>query len=195
MTKKKFGIFVVCFLLTGCANTYFFEGRKFDSKESFQSAVASYNNEGLAPISPLPVPVTTRKLLFALPSEATFLEATLRHHATQFGGQPNSNQIELYQNLVKSNVTQAKALFDAIKKRNIYTSVQFVEMQSTNGEFAPSTDTDTLFYVEPTHGSGQYFYSSAKYGKQIFAFDRSAPGAAGKMKAFLDAVQIQAIRD
>lgn len=56
-------------------------------------------------------------------------------------------------------------------------------------------DTDVLYMNEPTQGSVQWYFVSDKQGKQIFSYDRGFPTPAGKLKAFVDAVQIQAIRE
>ena len=63
------------------------------------------------------------------------------------------------------------------------------------GSFEASADTDVLHYVEPVLGSRQWYYTSLKNGKQIFAYDQSSPTMPGKLLAFVDAVQAQAIRD
>lgn len=52
-----------------------------------------------------------------------------------------------------------------------------------------------LYYVEPVQGAGQWFYTTAKGGKQVFAFDLSPTSATGRVKNYLDAVQAQAVRE
>ena len=194
MIKRIFGL-VFLVVLNGCAVTYRFEGQKYDSKEKFQQAVDSSMSNALSTITPLPSVLTQRTLVFAIPSETSLFNETLRRHIALNGGQPNSQQTEVYVNLARSTHTAIKVFFDAVQKKNIYASTQFIDMQSITGAIAASPDKDTLYFVEPTQGSGQWFYDSQKHGKQIFAYDRSSPTPAGKLQAFVDAVQAQAIRD
>ena len=192
---KKFASLIAVVALVGCATTYTLDGQKYDSKEKFQQAVDSNISNTLSTIAPLPTPLTQRKLVFAIPSEVTIFNELVGRYAKTNGSPPNAQTNEMAENLSKANYKNMKVFFDAVQKKNIYASTQFIEMQSITGSFAASADTDTLYYVEPSQGSGQWFYTSFKHGKQIFAADRSSPTPAGKVHAFVDAVQAQAIRD
>lgn len=192
---KKFASLIVVVALSGCAATYTYDGQKYDSKEKFQRAVDSTVSGVLSTITPLPMPLTQRNLVFAIPSETTILNVSVGYHVKINGSPPNALQNEMIENLSKANYKNMKVFFDAVQKKNIYASTQLIEMQSGTGSFAASADTDTLYYVEPSQGSGQWYYNSLKNGKQIFAADRSSPTPAGKVQAFVDAVQAQAIRD
>lgn len=192
---KKFSILIASVILSGCAVTYTYDGEKYNSKEKFQQAIDSKVSDVLSTITPLPSPVTQSKLIFSIASEAVFLDESTKRFIKAQGTQPTGAAKEILENLSKSNYKNTKVFFDALKKKNIYTSVQFIEMQSMTGSFAASADTDTLYFVEPSQNSGQWFYTSLKHGKQIFAYDRSNPTPAGKVQAFIDAVQAQAIRE
>lgn len=192
---KKFAILIAAVALSGCAATYTYNGQKYDSKEKLQHAVDSTVSDMLSTIAPLPTPLTQRKLVFAIPSETAIFNETVSRHVKINGNQPNALQNEMYENVCKSNYKNIRVFFDAVQKKNIYASTQFIEMQSMTGSFAASSDTDTLYMVEPSQGSNQWYYTSFKHGKQIFSYDRSSPTPAGKVQAFVDAVQAQAIRD
>lgn len=192
---KKFACLIIIMALGGCATTYTYEGQKYDSKEKLQQAVDSKVSEVLSTITPLPTPLNQRKLTFAIPSETVLFNETVSRHVKLNGSPPNAQQNEMYENLCKSNYKNIKLFFDAVQKKNIYGSTQFIDMQSATGSFAASADTDVLYFIEPSQGSGQWYYTSLKHGKQIFAYDRSSPSPAGKVQAFVDAVQAQAIRD
>jgi hypothetical protein len=194
MIKKLVGL-IVLVAISGCAAVYTLEGQKYDSKEKFQRAVDSTNSVALSSIIPLPTPLTQKKLVFAMPSETVLYNENVRRFVTTNGRQPNTVQNEMAENLSKWAYKTVKVYFDAIQKRNIFASTQFIEMQSMTGSFAASADTDTLYFVEPSQGSGQWYYTSLKHGKQIFAYDRSSPTPAGKVQAFIEAAQAQAIRD
>lgn len=192
---KKFAMLVAVIALSGCGTTYTYNGQKYDSKEKFQQAVDSTVSDVLSTIAPLPTPLTQRKLIFAMPSEATLFNETVSRHVKQSGSQPNALQNEMFENLSKANYKNIRVFFEAVLKKNIFASTQFIPMQAMTGSFAASSDTDTLYMVEPSPGSNQWYYASFKQGKQIFAYDRSSPDPAGKVQAFVDAVQAQAIRD
>jgi hypothetical protein len=68
-------------------------------------------------------------------------------------------------------------------------------MPAMSVSLEPSSDTDVLYYTEPSQGTGQWFYATTKHGKQIFAYDRSGAGSTAKVHAFIDAVQALAIRE
>jgi len=194
MKRKIFAITLVG-MLSGCAVTYTYEGQKYDSKEKFHQAVESNMTAALAGIVPLPKPLTQKKLIFAMPSEAALIAESTKRFVQMQGTQPSGPAKEILENITKSNLKNAKVFYDGVQKRNIYSSVQFIEMQSMTGSYAASDGADALYIVEPTAGSGQWYFVSLKHGKQIFAYDRSAPTAAGKVQAFIEAVQAQAIRD
>ena len=149
----------------------------------------------IADVVPLSKPLTTKKLLFAMPSEAAMIaEATNRFVKLQ-GTAPIGQAKEIIENLPKLGYRSIRVGYEAVQKKGIYGSTQIIEMQSMTGSYAAADDTDVLLYVEPTQGAGQWFYTSAKHGKQIFAYDRSSPNTSGKVRAMVDAVQAQAIRD
>lgn len=193
--RNKFVALIIAISMSGCAVTYTYEGQKYDSKEKFHQAVDSSISSVLSGISPLPTPLVQKKLLFAMPSEATLINENRNRFIQTKGTQPIGPAKEIIENLSSSNYKTIKVFFDAVKKRNIFSSTQFVEMQSMTGAFPASEDTDTLYFIEPAQGSLQWYYTSAKHGKQIFSYDRSSPNPAGKVQAFVDAVQAQAIRD
>lgn len=60
---------------------------------------------------------------------------------------------------------------------------------------APAADYDTLVWYEEAKGLGQWFYSSSKYGKQVFAWDRSSKDIQINTESFLSALQALAIRE
>jgi uncharacterized lipoprotein len=182
MIKKILGL-VAVIALSGCAVNYTYEGQKYDSKEKLHQAVDGHVFRTVATITPLPKPLTQKKLIFAIPSEATLFEESKKRYAKSQGTTPTGPAFEILENLTKSNYKNIKVFFDAVQKRNLYASVQLIELQSMNGSLAASTNTS------------QWYYTSLKQDKQIFAYDRSSPTAEGKVQAFVDAVQIQAIRE
>ena len=192
---KNFASLIAVVALSGCAVNYTYEGQKYDSKERFHQAVDSSISNVLNNIQPLPKPLTQRKLIFAIPSAEVLVEESTRRFVQAQGSQPTGSAKEILENIPRSTFKNIKVFYDAVQKKNIYSSTQFIEMQSMTGSFAASADSDTLYMIEPTRGSNQWYYTSQKNGKQIFSYDRSSPSPAGKVQAFIDAVQAQAIRD
>ena len=195
MIKRLFVVFVSV-ALGGCASVnYTYEGQKYGSKEAFHQAVDYHVSGVLAGISPLPAPVSKKNLVFAIPSEAALVAESTSRFVKAQGSQPVGSAKEILDNLPKSTFKNIKIFFDAVKKKNIFASAQFIEMPTMIGTLEASSDTDAMYYIEAARGSGQWFYHSSKGGKQIFAYDRSGSTAVGHVNAFLDAVLAQAIRD
>lgn len=194
MMKKIFTALAVI-ALSGCAVNYTYEGKKYDSKQAFHQAVDSKVAEVLSGIVPLPTPVSKKKLIFAMPSETALITEVTSRFVKAQGSQPVGPAKEIIENLPKSTYKNIKVFYDAIQKKNIYSSTQFIDMPTMTGSFEASSDADTLYYVEPSKDSGQWFFNSIKGGKQIFSYDRSAPDGVGKVQAFVDAVLAQAVRD
>ena len=190
---------LAAFALSGCTVTtfYTYDGKKYDSKESFQQTVDTNVTEVLAGITPLPVPVSKKKLLFAIASASAIKAEITARFIKSDGNQPNDRMREVIDTMSKSSHKEVKVFYDAVQKKNIYSSVQYLEMQSTTASFATSSETDTFYYnlTDLNQVSAQWVYHSSKGDKQLFTYDTSAPSAGGKVKAFVDAVLAQAIRD
>ena len=124
------------------------------------------------------------------------LIAASKQNFTKIEGRPPIGiAAEILENVPLAHHKLSALYADAIEKRGIYQSVRQVPLDAMDSTLQPTAKDDVLYYNEPTVGSGQWFYASAKHGRQVFAFDRSKPGADGKIAAFLEAVQAQAIRD
>lgn len=182
-------------ILSGCAATYTFEGRKFENKETFHAAVESTRSMALSNVQPLPKPLTEKGLIFAMPNAEVLVLASKKNFTKIQGRAPMGIEDEILENLPRANHKMSVIFGEAIAKRGIFSSVKQISIDSLDSSIQPTEKEDVIYYTEPTIGSGQWFYSSAKHGRQVFAFDRSRPGTDGKLAAFLEAVQVQAIRD
>lgn len=194
MIKKLFAV-TAALVVSGCANFYTLEGVKYDSKEAFHQAVAQNTSQALNSVQPLPTPVTKKNLIFAIPGEAAARAENIARTTKLNGSAPSGLLLERIENLSKANFAMSKVFADAVQKKGIYTSMKFMDMPSMVVSFEPATDTDVIYFTEPSIGTGQWFFASQKGGKQVFAYDRSGSGATAKVQAFLDAVMTQAIRD
>lgn len=195
MKKLKHFVVGLGFLaLTGCSATYYLEGVKYENAQAFQAAVNDFNSQYLAAVIPLPEPLTEKELLFVVPSQqAQYQESVRRHIAAE--GSVGELAKEQYMNLAIHGTKGAKANKEAISKRGVYKNVRLLETQSLVNDVAPTAEYDVLLYSEPSIGTGQWFYSSAKHGKQVFVEDRSGITPEQKVKNYLDAVQMMAIRE
>ncbi|MBB6557350.1 hypothetical protein HNP48_000014 [Acidovorax soli] len=193
---KKTLMLAAAVLLSGCAaNTYTLNQKQYSGEKAFHTAVSADVAESLASVTPLAAPLTKKRLIVAFPSQQAAFEETGRRHAAIAGREASGVQLELYKNLSIANNRLTRVFFEAIQKKGIYSSIEIRELPSVVISIEPSVDYDVLYYTEAAANSGQYFYASAKHGKQVFAYDRSGVTSAAKVSAFIDAAQAQAIRE
>ena len=195
MIKKIRSHFAAIAALFKRAEKYTYEGQTFDSPKKFQKGVDAKASATVAAITALPKPLTQKKLVFAIPSSSALIKESNKRFLAVHGSQPVKLAKEIVENLSISNFKSLKVFFDAIKKKNIYASVKFVQMGSMAGTFAASADTDALYMTEASAGSAQWNYASLKHGEEIFTYDGSCESMEGKVMAFVDAAQALAVRD
>jgi len=181
-------------ILSGCAINYSFDGQKYASKELFLKAVEDKVGDTLTLITPFSPPLSGKKLIMAMPSLEVYNKLSIENFIKINKKEPNSIQIEVSSNINRSAYLTTKIFLDAVQKKNIYLETQFIDMQSGTDSFAPSVNVDVLYLVFTDANSVQWYFATNKNGKEIFGYDRSAPTMAGKVQAFLDAVQTRAIR-
>lgn len=181
--------------VTGCAQTYTYDGKQYNSRQDFLGAVDSLNQAAVNSIAPLPSPVSKKRLVFAVPTHAAVLQASIASHTTRTGMAPHGPQLTVYADLAEAAVRGIRYLHDASARRNIYSQVRLLQVDSLMAQPAPSAEEDVLYYNEPNLGAGQWYFGSAKIGRQAFAFDRAQPTMNLRAKAFVESLQLQAIRD
>lgn len=181
-------------ILSGCAINYSFDGQKYASKELFLKAVDDKVADTLTLITPLRTPLSSKKLIMAMPSHDVYNKLGIENHIKLNKQEPNSIQKESGSNVNRSHYLTTKIFLDAVQKKNIYRETQFIDMQSGTDSFAPSANVDVLYLVFTDANSIQWYFATDKNGKEIFGYDRSASTMVGKVQAFLDAVQTRVIR-
>ena len=174
---------------------YTYEGQVFDSPAKFQKGVDAKVAETVKAVTPLPAPLSQRRLVFAMPGASTFVKESRKRFIAAHGAAPVKLAKEIVENLSNSNFKSIKVFFQAIKKKNIYASIKFVELDSMNASYAPSADSDVLYMTEPSVGEIHWTYASVRRGEQEFIYDRSSERIEGKVEAFLEAVQGMAVAD
>jgi len=192
---KLISTLLACLTLAGCAATYTFNGQRYASKEELVSASDRMIADAVNSIQPLQQPVSKRTLLFALPSERTFHTASVATF-TRVNGRP----IGMGEEIMLTNINSvtfktARSLFDAIKRRNIYQNVRYLDLDTMTAELQATPSEDVLYFYKAPTGDGQYYYSTAKSGKQVFSFDRGAGDMNARTKAFVQSVEVFSIRD
>jgi hypothetical protein len=185
----------ISLVLAGCGQAYILEGQRYESKEAFLYASNKLTSDAVRQITPLSQPLTTKKLVMAIPSEHASYESGVAFITKADGRVPNAATLDVFRNLVTQNYSATKVFYEAVDRKRIYSSVSFRDMSNVVVNLEPSADTDVLYVTAPVPSSAQWFFASQKYGKQVFAFDRSGVGLDSKVNAFVDAVQAQAIRD
>lgn len=183
------------FVLSGCTSTYYLEGKEYKDETSFQQATDQLHRESLAQITPLPMPLTSKGLVYAFPSEEAIYNENIRRHISTTGAPPTGIAVDQYRNLGKHASKSLKAIAEAIRKRGVFTEVRLIETETMVNSIEPSDSYDVMYYTEASVGSGQTFYASTKHGKQVFAYDRSGSTPTAKTNAIIDAVQTFAIRE
>lgn len=192
---KLFSALIAIGLLSGCANTYTLEGKLYKGEERFEEAVHSARTDALQSITTLPAPLTQKRLIAILPSSDAIYNANTQRIKAETRRTPQGQAQVLVSTLSKSNYKLVRVMYESVAKRGIFRDVEIRDADSMAVSVEPSLDYDVLYYTEPGINSGQYFYSSVKHGKQVFAYDRSVVGPTAKVNAFVDAVQTMAIRN
>ncbi|WP_295960249.1 hypothetical protein [Rhodoferax sp.] len=182
-------------ILSGCATHYTFDGQPYKNKADFHAATDLKITQVLANVQRLNKPVTERSLVFAFPSIAVLTAVSKERFVKTQKVQPIGTAKEILENLPIANYKLNRIYGDAAIRRGIYKTVRLIDLDSMDASIQPSANEDVVYFVEPEAGASQYFYASAKRGKQVFSIDRSQIGMSGKVNAFLDALQVQAIQD
>jgi hypothetical protein len=183
-------------LLSGCAANYTFEGKKYSSAEQFYVAVNDFNEANLREVTPLPAPVSKKRLVFALPSTDVMVSQSFAVFEKQEGKAPWGLAPEILTTITTGNRRMIRAFGEAVQKRNIYQGVRFVDLDTTTpGTMTASASEDVLYYYESDPRSQAWYYVSQSGGKQLFSYDRTPPTPSAKINAFLEAIQLQAIKE
>lgn len=189
--------------LTGCLfsmeTRYTLDDKQFKTSGEYLQAVDAKMSNLSKSIEPLPKTVTQQKLLIAIPSQDAFVarvQPNIDKVATKSLLVPGGEKAgrDLIETNAKADYLGVKVLADAVIQRNIYPSVQVVNMPETTGNYAATADTDVL-YLAITGGSAQWFFDSAKRGRNPFAYDRTSQTPSVVIQKFVDAVQSQAALD
>jgi len=186
--------------LSGCLFSmearYTLDDKQFKTSGEYLQAVDAKMSNLSKSIEPLPKTVTQQKLLIAIPSQDAFVarvQPNIDKVATKNPLVPGGEKAarDLIETNAKTDYLGVKVFVDAVIQRNIYPSVQVVNMPETTGNYVATADTDVLYLGIPAG----WFFESAKRGRSPFAYDRSSSNPSVMTQKFVDAVQSQATLD
>jgi hypothetical protein len=194
MNKRIIALLAVSLALYSCTANYMMDGVRYQGSDNFQMGVDQQVGQALAQVTPLTKPLTTKKLIVLIPSESAILSENIKRSTALRGIAPSSLALEMIENISKSTYKTMIVLHHGLRKRGVFSEVVINESPSMSNSIEPSKEYDVLYFTEPSQGSGQYFYSSVKHGRQVFPWDRSGSGV-GRLNSFIESVQALAIRE
>lgn len=193
--KSLFAVVAAGIVLSGCATGYVYDGARYPDKDTFNAAVEAKLAQSVAVVAPLPVKISSKSLVFAIPSERFLIQQSIENFQRVNGRTIGLGEEIILRPVWSSNYKGLKAFHEAIIRRNIYQNVRYVELDTLTPDLQATATEDAFFYTEAQIGAAQWYYTSAKAGKQAFAFDRGGADMNARTRAFVDAIQIYAIRD
>lgn len=195
MISKLF-ISASLFFLSGCASNYYTMGTdKYDDEDDFIEATIEKTAVVNRAVLPLSKRLTDRKLIIVFPSKEAISNQSKKNVKATHGKEPNSNAAERLDTLALHSTIMVKSMYEAAKTKGIYSHVSFRETDTISNALAAAADYDTLVWYEESVGLGQWFYSNAKFGKQVFSWDRTSPNLQVNTEAFLSSLQVLAVRE
>ncbi len=184
------------FTLAGCAGpSYLLGGVKYNSTAAFMQASDEMGKRILAQVTPLPRPLTTKKLVASFPSVEAQMSELVRRYVETYGMPPTAGMVEQATALAQNNLNMNRNSYEAVAKRGIYREVSIIDSKTMVNSMEPGPDYDVLYLTEGGVGTGQMFYASAKHGKQAFAYDRSGTTPESRTNSLIEAVQALAMRE
>ena len=137
-------IFSAATLLAGCASTYTYNGKQYQGEQAFVAAVDSGLAESLAAIQPLAKPVSTKTLVFAIPSQQSVFEQSVANIVKARGRAPSGEEEVLVRNLSTANYKGIRNFYEIIKRKNIYQEVTLLERTTATGDLQAGLNQDVL---------------------------------------------------
>lgn len=185
------------FVLGGCV-TYTYGGKKYETQEEILALQEKDNAKRADAAVPLAKPLSNKKLIYMVPSYDAIMSAQAKMDAAK-GVTRNQVQQGDAEIKTKGNMLRHKMAADLIRKRNIYKEVEFVQTSSYSISPSANENEDIVFTTCNLSSDGRFscgaFYMNKKYGKQVFAFDKSSADLTENDKALLQAYEALAIRE
>lgn len=194
---SRFIIVAILFVLSGCGTkTYYTLGSdSYDDEDDFIEATIEKTAAVNRAVMPLPKQLTDRKLIIVFPTKEALVAQAKKQSKETFGKEPHKNFVYQTEILSQHTSIMIRSMYEAAKTKAIYSHVSLRETDTTMNTLAAAADYDTLVWYEEAKGLGQWFYTSAKLGKQVFTWDRTSPNLQVNTEAFLKSLQALAIRE
>ncbi|PKO63132.1 MAG: hypothetical protein CVU24_00615 [Betaproteobacteria bacterium HGW-Betaproteobacteria-18] len=195
--KYKILISIATLFLAGCGTNFIYNigNKTYDDPDDFIKAGEANNLAVKRAILPLQKKLTDKKLIIVFASRDAIVSNSTAQAEARVKKKLNEDFIENHETMATYTVNGVKNMYEAASVKGIYSHVVYRETNTLANSLAPAADYDTLAWYQEAGGVGQWFYSSAKYGKQLFVFDQTSNEASVKTEAFLSALQALAIRD
>jgi hypothetical protein len=194
-SRSWFAAIAACSLILGCGTVYTYDGQRYNSREEMLAAADRALAGAVATVEPLPKPLTDKTLVFAIPSEVAAMKISVANFERRMGRPIGLGEQVTLGGITTANMKSIKVYYEAIKRRNIYSSVKFLELDSGSADLQAAPSEDVFYYSEPRQESGQFFYVSAKSGKQAFAYDKGGATISQRVNSLVSAIQVYAVRD
>ena len=189
MNKKfKFALILfVTIISQSCAGTYFYENQSYQSKDAALNAQQLILDNLRSQIEPFEKPLVEKKLIVLIPTkENMYAEYVLRGSKQ---GRPLSGDLDYS---AQSFYCELKNIYECIKKKNIYKTVELNE-GSFSSIIQPSTTFDTFCAYSSGDGDAIWYMLNVKNGKQVFSFDHTLKGFA-RLESFLSSIKAFALQ-
>lgn len=193
--KKRVAVGGLCALLSGCGMTYFLEGAKYDSRDSFVAARDAMNSRCTASVIPLVAPVVKRKLVFLIPTQSAVYQNRFSIVKAAIPNDPITID-GMKKNPIISGVGENYRLdFERIKRRNIYMSVDVSEYDTLSLPQA-SSEVDVLYVAMPEvlGGRDTFYLVTQKGGKQLVNISGAVPKCEAIRDSLLESIQTIALQ-
>jgi hypothetical protein len=180
---------LVVVALSGCAAPWFaYDGQKYSTAGEALSHQNRALDAHLNDIEPLKAPLTEKRLIIGL------LNRSASENAVREFNKNTKVSNESINYLVDTDMRNRRFLADSIKKKNIYRSVESVDV-GFNQALQPTADTDVAYvFMDPARRVNQWYLANQKTGKQVLVFDNALPTPKERVNSQLDTVKAFALQ-
>lgn len=198
MLIKAIAVLTLTGTLAACVPAvYRHDGQTYKSREEAMAAAERRNTEADAAVSAGIKPLVARNILVAIPTAAA-LSRTFEARGAKDGkalpapGTPARAQFDFD---VDAQASNWRSITVSLKKANIYQNVIVHDADTTEANIQPTTTQDVMtIHFSAGGGSQVIYFQSAKYGKQVVAFDTGKTSLGERRKSLIDDIKAKALQ-
>jgi len=182
------------FVLAGCARqTMVFNGKTYTDMAEYTRDVHSDWDSTLASITPLPHPVSDRRLIILYPSRSYYQQARL-NLVRQMSPSATIDQLEKNVNFY-IQYDMYTMMPRNVARKGIFPKVETVLADGAD-QVQPTGDYDVLVLTLASTQSSkdQWYYYSKRNGKQAISMDMGARTTAERNASILDSIKVAALQ-